>query len=126
MTDEEPGGDGAGDGGAKLRVVPLSGGDGDADLPEGHYRLRLYVAGQTPKSLAAIANLNKLCEAKLPGCHSVEVVDLQKHPELAASDQILAVPTLVRRLPPPIKRIIGTLSDVEKVLVGLEIKKTGE
>ena len=91
-------------------------------LPEGHYRLRLYVAGQSPKSLAAIANLNKLCEAHLPGCHSVEVVDLIKHPERAAADQVLAVPTLVRRLPPPIKRIIGTLADVEKVLVGLELR----
>ena len=95
---------------------------GDDDLPEGHYRLRLYVAGQSPKSLVAIANLNKLCEAHLPGCHSVEVVDLAQHPELAAADQVLAVPTLVRRLPPPIKRIIGTLADVEKVLVGLELR----
>ena len=93
------------------------------ELPQGHYRLRLYVAGQSPKSLAAIANLNKLCEAHLPGCDSVEVVDLTKHPELAAADQVLAVPTLVRRLPPPIKRVIGTLANVEKVLVGLELKR---
>lgn len=95
---------------------------GEATLPDGHYRLRLYVAGQSPKSIAAIANLNKLCEAHLPGCHSIEVVDLAKHPELAAADQVLAVPTLIRRLPPPIKRIIGTLADVEKVLVGLELR----
>lgn len=109
-----------------LRVVP-----GQETLPEeetiepGHYRLRLYVAGQSPKSLKAIANLNQLCEAHLPGCHSVEVVDLTKHPELAVADQIMAIPTLVRRLPPPIKRVIGTLADVEKVLVGLEIRKDG-
>lgn len=103
-------------------VVPMSDARDD-ELPEGHYRLRLYVAGQSPKSLAAIANLNKLCEAHLPGCHSVEVVDLTRHPELAAADQVLAVPTLVRRLPPPIKRIIGTLADVEKVLVGLELHR---
>ena len=107
-----------------LRVVtPFSDADAEGDaLPEGHYRLRLYVAGQSPKSLAAIANLNKLCETHLPGCHSVEVVDLTKHPELAAADQVLAVPVLVRRLPPPIKRVIGTLADVEKVLVGLELR----
>ena len=108
----------------RLKVVNLSvdAQAGDDDLPQGHYRLRLYVAGQSPKSLAAIANLHKLCEAHLPGCHSVEVVDLAQHPELAAADQVLAVPTLVRRLPPPIKRIIGTLADVEKVLVGLELR----
>lgn len=106
----------------RLRVVQGAQLD-DEDLPEGHYRLRLYVAGQSPKSLAAIANLHRLCEAHLPGCHSVEVVDLAKHPELAAADQVLAVPTLVRRLPPPIKRIIGTLANVEKVLVGLELRK---
>lgn len=87
-----------------------------------HYRLRLYIAGQTPKSLAAIANLNRLCETHLPGCHSIEVIDLLQNPEAAAADQVLALPTLVRRLPPPIKRIIGTLADVDKVLVGLEIR----
>ena len=95
----------------------------EEDLPDGHYRLRLYVAGQSPKSLAAIANLNRLCAVHLPGCHSIEVVDLVKNPELAAADQVLAVPTLVRRLPPPIKRIIGTLADVDKVLVGLELRR---
>ncbi len=105
-----------------LRVVASSDQPGADALPEGHYRLRLYVAGQSPKSVAAIANLNRLCEAHLPGCHSIEVVDLAKHPELAAADQVLAVPTLIRRLPPPIKRIIGTLADVEKVLVGLELR----
>ncbi len=89
---------------------------------EGHYNLRLYVAGQTPKSLAAISNLKKLCEEHLAGMYTIEVVDLLVRPQLAVGDQILAVPTLVRRLPPPIKRIIGDLSDVERVLVGLDIQ----
>ncbi len=88
----------------------------------GHYNLRLYVAGQTPRSLEAIANLKKICEEHLAGMYTIEVVDLLVRPQLAAGDQILAVPTLVRRLPPPIKRIIGNLSDTERVLVGLDIK----
>jgi circadian clock protein KaiB len=88
----------------------------------GHYNLRLYVAGQTPKSLSAIANLKKICEEHLAGIYTIEVVDLLVSPQLAAGDQILAVPTLVRRLPPPIKRIIGNLSDTERVLVGLDIR----
>jgi circadian clock protein KaiB len=88
----------------------------------GHYNLRLYVAGQTPKSLAAISNLKKLCEEHLQGMYTIEVIDLLVRPQLAAGDQILAVPTLVRRLPPPIKRIIGNLSDTERVLVGLDIQ----
>jgi circadian clock protein KaiB len=87
----------------------------------GHYNLRLYVAGQTPKSLSAISNLKKICEDYLAGIYTIEVVDLLLSPHLAAGDQILAVPTLVRRLPPPIKRIIGNLSNTERVLVGLEI-----
>lgn len=85
-----------------------------------YYRFRLYVAGETPNSLAAIANLRRLCGLHLPGRHSIEVIDLVKNPELAATDQILAVPTLVRRLPAPIKRVIGSLSDAEKVIVALE------
>ena len=88
----------------------------------GHYNLRLYVAGQTPRSLEAIANLKKICEEHLAGIYTIEVIDLLLRPQLAAGDQILAVPTLVRRLPPPIKRIIGNLSDTERVLVGLDIK----
>jgi circadian clock protein KaiB len=88
----------------------------------GHYNLRLYVAGQTPKSLAAISNLKKICEDHLSGLYTIEVIDLLHKPQLAAGDQILAVPTLVRRLPPPIKRIIGDLSDSERVLVGLDIQ----
>jgi circadian clock protein KaiB len=85
------------------------------------YHFRLYVAGQTPKSLSAIANLKVMCEKHLPHCHTIEIIDIVKNPELAVADQILALPTLVRRLPEPIKRMIGTLSDVDKVLVGLGI-----
>lgn len=87
----------------------------------GHYNLRLYVAGQTPKSLSAIANLKSICEEHLAGRYTVQVIDLLENPQLAAGDQILAVPTLVRHLPPPIKRVIGSLSDTDRVLVGLDI-----
>ncbi len=87
------------------------------------YSLRLYVAGQTAKSLAAIANLKAMCEQHLAGRYAIEVIDLRENPQLAAGDQILAVPTLVRHLPPPLKRIIGDLSDSEKVLVGLDIRE---
>ncbi len=94
---------------------------GEDPARPGHYNLRLYVAGQTPKSLTAIANLKTICEDHLAGRYTIEVVDLLVNPQLAAGDQILAVPTLVRRLPPPIKRVIGNLSDTERVLVGLDI-----
>jgi circadian clock protein KaiB len=90
------------------------------------FSLRLYVAGQTPKSLAAIDNLKKVCEEHLAGRYTIEVIDLLKNPQLAAGDQILAVPTLVRRLPPPLKRIIGSLSDTDRVLVGLDIRTGGD
>jgi len=86
------------------------------------WRLRLYVAGQTPKSMTAFANLKKLCEEHLPNRYSIEVVDLSKQPQLAVSDQIVALPTLVRKLPEPIKRIIGDLSNLERVLVGMDLK----
>ncbi|MCX7094578.1 MAG: circadian clock KaiB family protein [Methylobacter sp.] len=86
------------------------------------YELRLYVAGQTPKSLAAFANLKGICETHLAGQYRIEVIDLIKTPQLAAGDQILAVPTLVRRLPEPIKKIIGDLSNEERVLVGLDVQ----
>ena len=92
------------------------------EAEDGRYRLRLYVAGQTAKSLAAMANLKRFCEAHLAGRYEIEVVDLMKNPQLAAGDQILAIPTLVRRLPSPLKRIIGDLSNTEKVLVGLDIR----
>jgi circadian clock protein KaiB len=88
-----------------------------------YYQLRLYVAGQTAKSLAAVTNLKRVCEAYLPGRYEINVIDLTQNPQLAASDQILAIPTLVRRLPEPLKRIIGDLSNLEKVLVGLDIRQ---
>jgi circadian clock protein KaiB len=85
------------------------------------YQLRLYVAGQTTKSMAAFANLKRICETHLAGQYRIEVIDLLKTPKLAAGDQIFAVPTLVRRLPEPIKKIIGDLSNEERVLVGLDV-----
>jgi circadian clock protein KaiB len=94
-------------------------------VDDGHYNLRLYVAGKTPKSISALSNLQKICEEHLAGRYRIEVVDLLENPQLAAGDQILAVPTLVRRLPPPLKRIIGNLSDSERVLVGLDLRKEG-
>ncbi len=83
------------------------------------WRLRLYVAGQTPKSLTALANLKRLCESELADRYQLEVIDLLEHPHLASQDEILAVPTLVRKLPPPIRKVIGDLSSKERVLVGL-------
>jgi circadian clock protein KaiB len=87
------------------------------------YELRLYVAGQTPKSLSAFANLKKICEQHLAGQYHIEVIDLLKKPQLASGDQILAIPTLVRKLPEPIKKIIGDLSNTERVLVGLDLRE---
>jgi circadian clock protein KaiB len=109
--------------GPRLSLVPK--GDEGPPRADDSYRFTLYVAGDTPKSLAAIANLRKLCELHLAGRHSIEVIDLLKNPELAAAHQILAVPTLVRRLPAPIKRMIGSLADVERVLVRLELRSDG-
>jgi circadian clock protein KaiB len=86
------------------------------------WQLRLYVAGQTPKSLAAFSNLRKFCEEHLAGQYQIEVIDLLENPKLARGDQILAVPTLVRKLPPPVKKIIGDLSNTENVLVGLDMR----
>jgi len=101
----------------------------DAALLEQHddeapYSLRLYVAGQTPKSLAAIRNLNVICETHLAGRYVIEIIDLRASPQLAVGDQILALPTLVRRLPSPLTKIIGDLSNTERVLVGLDIRPT--
>ena len=86
------------------------------------WRLRLYIAGHTPNSLAAIANLRRGCEDSLHGRYRIEIIDLLKKPQLAKGDQIIAVPTLVRRLPPPIKKIIGNLSIADRVLVGLDLQ----
>ncbi len=87
------------------------------------YRLRLYVAGQTPKSVLAFTNLKQICEDHLQGRYEIEIIDLLENPQLAQGDQILAVPTLVRRLPEPIKKIIGDLSNKERVLVGLDLQE---
>ncbi len=89
---------------------------------EEYWELRLYVAGQTDKSIRAINNLMRICKEHLEGRYSIEVVDLVQRPQLAAGDQILAVPTLVRRLPEPIKKIIGDLSSEERVLIGLDLR----
>ena len=86
------------------------------------YELRLYVAGQTPKSVAAFANLKKACEEHLAGKYKIEVIDLLVQPQLARGDQIVAIPTLVRRLPNPIRKIIGDMSNTEKLLVGLQLR----
>jgi circadian clock protein KaiB len=87
------------------------------------WQLRLYVAGQTPRSLAALANLKNFCEQYLADQYSIEVIDLLKNPQLAKGDQIFAIPTLVRRLPEPMKRIIGDLSNMERIVVGLDLRK---
>ena len=86
------------------------------------FELRLYVAGQTARSLAALANLKQICEEHLQGRYRITVIDLAKHPQLASGDQILAVPTLVRKLPKPIRKLIGDLSDRERALVGLDLR----
>jgi circadian clock protein KaiB len=95
----------------------------DTNSTDKAYELRLYVAGQTPKSLAAFANLKKICEEHLAGQYHIEIVDLLKDPQLASGDQILAIPTLIRKLPEPIIKIIGDLSNTERVLVGLDIRE---
>ena len=87
------------------------------------WELRLYIAGQTPNSIAAITNLKKICEGQLKGKYRIEVIDLLKKPQLAKGDQIVAIPTLVRRLPPPVKKIVGNLSKTERALVGLDIQR---
>jgi circadian clock protein KaiB len=86
------------------------------------WKLRLYVAGQTPKCLTAFANLKKICEEHLAGQYTIEIIDLLENPKLAKGDQILAIPTLVRKLPEPVKKIIGDLSNTERVLVGLDLR----
>ncbi len=86
------------------------------------WELRLYVAGQTSKAVAAFANLQKICEEHLAGQYSIEVIDLLKNPKLARGDQIIAVPTLVRKLPEPVRKIIGDLSNTQRVLVGLDLR----
>jgi circadian clock protein KaiB len=85
------------------------------------WNLRLYIAGQTPKSMVALANLRRICEQHMDGRYTIEIIDLMANPRLAQQDQIVAIPTLVRELPSPLKRIIGDLSNTERVLVGLDV-----
>lgn len=87
------------------------------------WELRLYVAGKTPKSVAALENLKRLCEEHLPGQYTIEVVDLIVHPQLAKGDEIIAIPTLIRKLPAPIRRVIGDMSNAERALVGLQLRR---
>jgi circadian clock protein KaiB len=119
---------------AKAAILPSAGGTGGAPVAagnadalvapadDGFFELRLYVAGQTPKSVKAFNNLKRLCEEHLQGRYRVEVVDLLENPRLAKDDQIVAIPTLVRKLPAPVRRIIGDLSDTERALVGLQLR----
>jgi circadian clock protein KaiB len=99
-------------------VTPAKRGKGTDET----WNLRLYIAGQTPKSITAFANLKKICEENLAGKYKIEVVDLLENPQLAKGDQILAIPTLVRKLPPPVRKIIGDLSNTVRVLVGLDLR----
>jgi len=108
---------------AKKKRRAANGQSAQADSPDpNRWNLRLYVAGQTPRSLTAFKNLKDICEEYLKGKYHIEVVDLMENPTLARGDQILAVPTLVRKLPEPIRKIIGDLSNTERVLVGLDIQ----
>ncbi len=97
-------------------------GRGLAKAGQAEWELRLYIASETPKAKAAFQNLHRICEEHLKGRYRIEVIDLRKNPALARGDQILAIPTLVRKLPPPMKKIIGDLSDEERVLVGLDLR----
>jgi circadian clock protein KaiB len=92
-------------------------------LGKGKYTLRLYVAGSTPRSVQAIANLRKICEVHLKGRYDLEVIDIYQQPKLAKGEQIIAAPTLVKKLPPPIRKLIGDMSDVDRILVGLDIRE---
>jgi circadian clock protein KaiB len=96
-----------------------------ANTDEGFWELRLYVAGQTGKSMVAMQNLQRICDEHLAGRYRIEVVDLLKQPQLAKGDQIVAIPTLVRSLPNPVRKIIGDLSNTEKTLVGLQLRPAG-
>jgi circadian clock protein KaiB len=97
-----------------------------APVEEERWDLRLYVAGRSPKSLQAIVNLQRLCEEHLPGRYTIEMVDLLEEPQQAEGDQIVAIPTLVRKLPEPIRKIIGDLSNTERTLVGLDLKRRSD
>jgi circadian clock protein KaiB len=105
------------DGKRELQAAP------DEPLPPEQWELRLYTAGQTPKSVSAFKNLKRICEEHMPGQYHIEVIDLMQNPRLAKEDQIVAIPTLVRRLPEPLRKIIGDLSDEERTLVGLQLRR---
>jgi circadian clock protein KaiB len=107
-----------------MKEQPYLNGQGVQTEEPKHWQLRLYVAGQTPKSVTAFANLKRLCEEHLAGEFEIEVIDLIENPRLAKDDQIVAIPTLVRKLPPPIRKIIGDLSDAERTLVGLQLRSS--
>lgn len=106
----------------KKAAAPAKAGDGTGGPDLNRWNLRLYVAGQTPRSLTALANLKRFCEEYLADRYSLEVIDLLENPQLARGDQILAIPTLVRQLPIPIRKIIGDLSNTERVIVGLDVR----
>jgi circadian clock protein KaiB len=108
-----------------MTAKPKKGASTDKPDPDKAWDLRLYVAGQSPKSVRAFANLKRICEQHMSGRYRIEVIDLLKNPQLAAGDQILAVPTLVRKLPVPIKQIIGDLSNEDRTLVGLDLRANG-
>jgi circadian clock protein KaiB len=107
----------------RAKPVESTGAKGARDPAE--WELRLYVAGQTPRSVTALRNLERICEEHLEGLYHIEVIDVLKNPQLASGDQILALPTLVRKLPQPIKKIIGDLSNEERVLIGLDLRQLG-
>lgn len=110
---------------AKKKVAkkaPASKADSGDGNGNGHWNLRLYIAGDSPRSRTALANLTKLCEAQLKDKYDIEVIDLTKRPDMAKTDQILAVPTLIRKIPEPMKRIIGDLSNADRALIALDLK----
>ena len=107
-------------------MEPTCGADSNrADASSKEYELRLYLAGHSPKSVRAVENLRRACEEHLAGRYRIELVDLLENPQLARGDEIIAVPTLVRKLPQPVRKIIGDLSDTEKLLVGLQLRSAG-
>jgi circadian clock protein KaiB len=105
---------------------PVSADPSEVSEEAEQWHLRLYVAGQSPKSLRAFANLMQICEEHLDSRYDVEIVDLLENPQLAAGDEIVAIPTLVRRLPAPMRKIIGDLSDSDRVLVGLQLRQAAD
>src|SRR5687767_9699888 len=108
---------------AKKKTKPRPGTKVSSEPEPGHIELRLYIAGQTPKSMIALTNLDRICRDHIDGKYQLKIIDLLQNPQLAAEDQILAIPTLVRNLPTPIRKIIGDLSDTERVLVGLDLRE---